>query len=343
MGKFCGKCGAPVDESTGQCKKCDAPNLCRDATLKKVVEKNDTSKVDNEVSINNVRNKEQQKKEKKDAWNAAKKLYKTDVSTRRGARKTAKKEKRSKRTTKQKMISAIVKIVIIILLLVSVAIGVYFALRNMGLFSAENSADTTTTTSISVTTTAPSDDNQGSGPSDVDGPPDWEMPDGYEPPITDSDDYFSQNSEVVQEIAADTAGRTETEAYQNLEERGFAGQPINVEYDMNGEYSSATEISPTGTLKHPIYYTMFIAENGDVWMIFEINGAVFASPISYNYGNSYSVEVMISETETITSYDSTVNKFYVTKPLESVLNVKVVERIDAETLNRISTEGVDSL
>jgi len=43
------------------------------------------------------------------------------------------------------------------------------------------------------------------------------------------------------------------------------------------------------------------------------------------------------------SYDSSTNKFYKNVPNESVMTVKVVEKIDAETLKNLTIEVIDAL
>ena len=53
--------------------------------------------------------------------------------------------------------------------------------------------------------------------------------------------------------------------------------------------------------------------------------------------------VVISESATITSYDSTTNKFYEIIPDSSMLIVKTVSRIDAETLDNLTFGGIDAL
>ena len=45
----------------------------------------------------------------------------------------------------------------------------------------------------------------------------------------------------------------------------------------------------------------------------------------------------------ISSYDSTTNKFYINVPKESQAVIKTVERIDAETLEKLTGEEIDKL
>ena len=55
------------------------------------------------------------------------------------------------------------------------------------------------------------------------------------------------------------------------------------------------------------------------------------------------VQVMLSEEDTITSYDSTTNKFYVNIPNADILTVKKVDKIDAETLDKLTYGELDKL
>lgn len=83
------------------------------------------------------------------------------------------------------------------------------------------------------------------------------------------------------------------------------------EYTMDGTYLGENEISRSSSSKHPMYQTYYVATSGDIWLIFEVNGSFFATPITYNFSNEQKVPVIVSETDTITSYDSSTNKFYV--------------------------------
>lgn len=167
----------------------------------------------------------------------------------------------------------------------------------------------------------------------------------YEVTPPDADDYFDKNTSVKSEIKANESDdvRSEEDVYDDFVERGFSSNPITAEYDMNGKYYAATEISRYSSEKHPMYQTYYITSNGDVWMIFEINGAVIANPLSYNAQTEKGVQLMLSESNTITSYDSTKNKFYINVPNADVLSVKKVDKINAETLENLTNKELDRL
>lgn len=167
---------------------------------------------------------------------------------------------------------------------------------------------------------------------------DEDMPQSYEVAPPDADEYFHNNSQVISEMCVKDSNtvHTEAEAYANFADRGFTDYSITTEYSMDGEYSDAVDISDTSSATHPIYQTYYITESGDIWTIFEINGVVMANPVSYNMESDFGIQVIISESNTVTSYDSTTNKFYETIPKVTELLVQTVSRIDAETLESLT-------
>lgn len=167
----------------------------------------------------------------------------------------------------------------------------------------------------------------------------------YEVTPIDADEYFQNNSTIVAafDINDSSEVRTEAETYSNLTDRGFTEYPITTEYAMDGKYYQPAEISGASSSKHPGYETYYISASGDFWTIVEINGAVMANPLSYNDQSGLDVMVIISESATVTSYDSATNKFYETIPSESALIVKTVSRIDTETLDGLTIGGIDAL
>lgn len=167
----------------------------------------------------------------------------------------------------------------------------------------------------------------------------------YEAEYIDADEYFENNSDVISEINAKDSKdvKTEKETVEELSTRGFKDLAITTEYDMEGEYSTKTNISASSTDKHPMYEMMYATDNGDIWNIMIINGCVVANPVSYNLQSTRDAQLIISETDTVISYDSVTNKFFETEPNESELIVKKVSKIDAETLKNLTIEEIDNL
>ena len=134
--------------------------------------------------------------------------------------------------------------------------------------------------------------------------------------------------------------QTEKDVVTDLRERGFDDFSITYDSTMEGEYSDATAASENSGDKHPMYQTFFVTDNGDVWTVFAINGAVFANPVFFNLESELEGQVLFSESEELTSYDDETNQFFVTIPEESAVIVKVVDRIDADTLNKLTYEEI---
>jgi hypothetical protein len=161
----------------------------------------------------------------------------------------------------------------------------------------------------------------------------------------DADSYFEDNATIVSKIDANdsTTVATEAETCDTLTERGLDEYPITTEYSMAGDYSEAAEVSPGSSAKHPTYQTYYVAKNGDIWTVFIINGAIMANPVSYNVRSGLDAQVILSESNTVMSYDGTTNRFYETIPNESSLIVKTVDRIDAQTLESLTIGAIDEL
>ena len=98
-----------------------------------------------------------------------------------------------------------------------------------------------------------------------------------------------------------------------------------------------TEVQDGSAKKLPMYLNYYVTEKGDVWTIYVINGSVFAYPASYNLESDR--EMLVSESAEIVSYDNVTNQFYVTAPDNSII-IKVVDRIDAETLEKLTMEDI---
>lgn len=254
------------------------------------------------------------------------------------AKKDKKKAKSSARSKGQKKRCFLLKLLFIFLLLVILAAGVLGALVYYDL------VDIPLINNFFISTGLKQEELQPSNQIDSDDY-DETLSSSYEVTPPDADEYFQNNSTIISElyIIDSKEVHTEAETYKNLTDRGFGENPITTEYAMDGEYHNPIEISNTSSSKHPVYETYYISTNGDIWMLYEINGVLIANPLSYNDQSGLNVLVMISESNTITSYDSTTNKFYETILNKSELIVKTVNRIDAETLDNLTFGEIDAL
>ncbi|MBR4727942.1 MAG: hypothetical protein IK080_08655 [Clostridia bacterium] len=161
----------------------------------------------------------------------------------------------------------------------------------------------------------------------------------------DMEAYYGENGRIVSVVQADqsTALHTEADAVRNLTGRGFSQFPVTSDFSIDGEYREPEEVSDGSTQLHPIYETNYITRNGDVWVIYEINGQCLANPVSYNMGSGNSAQLIFSERDTVMSYDASGNRFYETLPDESALIIRVIDRIDAETLESLTKGEIDAL
>ena len=125
-----------------------------------------------------------------------------------------------------------------------------------------------------------------------------------------------------------------------MAERGFNEYPLTYDFNMDGTYADEAEASADSDEKHPMYQTYFISENGAIWSIFIVGRSVFANPASYNLESDIDAQVLVSETETLTSYTEMGNRFYTTVPKESAIKLKVVDQITSQKLNDLEFEEV---
>lgn len=154
--------------------------------------------------------------------------------------------------------------------------------------------------------------------------------------VSETNDYYENNSEKIIEVInveKSPSVQSEKDVVAFLRGRGFDGYEITYDSMITGEYVDDTEANETSLVKHPMYQTYYRSTKGDIWTIFVINGKIFANPASYNLESDSDAQVLISETSQLTSYDDEGNQFYVTIPKSSTVSVKVVNRIDAETLD----------
>ncbi len=164
-------------------------------------------------------------------------------------------------------------------------------------------------------------------------------------PGTPDDEYYNENSDVIKVIKADTSEDvpTEAEVIQLLSDRGFSDFPVEFYYDINGNFVDEGVASEDSSERRPMYITYYVAESGSVWSIFVINGQVIANPASYNLESGLDMQTLVSESEQLTSYLYDSNKFYITIPNDTEVIVKTVDKINAETLDRLTDEEISRL
>ena len=326
MAKYCGKCGSKLDEATGLCPKCDAEKL------KQLLEKSTepTKEIEREPEITQPKDvpltKKEAKAKRKADQKVAKKERKADQKVakkerkaqKKAAKKAKKKEKWASKPWWKKILSLLLRCIGWILLLSIAAVGIISVLGHFGIVEIPVAEDVLVSLGFA---------------------------EQYHVTPPDADEYFNSNSKVISVIDANMSDDVPTEAqtFETLTERGFTEFSITSDYTMDGTYYDAADISETSTSKHPVYETYYVTESGDVWTIIVINSTIMANPVSYNLQSNLGVQVIISETDTVTSYDSTTNQFYETIPHNSELIVKTVKKIDADTLEALTYGVIDGL
>lgn len=161
----------------------------------------------------------------------------------------------------------------------------------------------------------------------------------------DVDKYFEENAEVISivPVADATDIMTEGDIIRGLEMKGFSDIFVTTSYAMNGEYYDEQEINEESTDKHPMYEASYLASSGEIWTITIINGQIMAVPISYQLQYETEQAIVISESETVTSYDSLGNRFFISVPHGDCMIVKVVDEINAQVLDSLTAEEIEKL
>ena len=237
-------------------------------------------------------------------------------------------EQEVKKENKKKTKKIVVITIIIFVLLIGIGVGIgVLMVHNEKNANVPNNGEIQETQSATSTETTTTDEEVDLGSN-------------YEVPEFDAEAYFRENTTLKStfDVASSQYIHTESEAYDSFVERGFDGSQVMYEYTMDGTYLGKNEISRSSSSKHPMYQVYYATTSGDIWMILEINGSFFATPITYNFSNAQNVPVILSETDTITSYDSSTNKFYVNIPNASQTVIKTVSKIDAETIEKLTSE-----
>ena len=243
--------------------------------------------------------------------------------------------KSNKNGQKTKLI--ILAVVFCVLIAASVAVAVIVSLGGDDSGKSEPTASNTQS-SVSDSTGSDQTESNGDGSGNVSS---IVLNSSYQVPTPDADAYFNQISSIVSKTDAFTSPnvRTESQVYSDFYNRGLTITPVTTEYMMNGDLDEKKNISRYSSLTHPVYQTYYTTANNDLWLIVEINGAIMATPISYNATLESGYHIMLSETDTMTSYDSTSNQFYTVKPNSSEIDLRVVGTINAETLENYKLGG----
>ena len=160
----------------------------------------------------------------------------------------------------------------------------------------------------------------------------------------DAEEYFDEHSNVISTVSFNDSSDVTIggDTLKSLQSKGFDQTEVLSDYDEDGDINEK-EITEDTTEKYPIYYTYYITEKDELWTILVVNGKITANPVSYNMNSKLPAQLILSESESIMSYDAETNTYFETIPDPDVLIVKVVPEINAELLEELTFEGIDAL
>lgn len=159
---------------------------------------------------------------------------------------------------------------------------------------------------------------------------------------TTAEEYYENNSTIINtcDVKKSKTVQSENQAIKALCDRGFDQEAVTYDYSIDGELLNDDKEATNCKEKHPIYHTYYTTPNEDVWMIDVVNGSITANPISYNLESDRGANLIFSETKEITGYSSKANTFYKTIPDESELIVKIVDKINSDTLDKLTNDKI---
>lgn len=157
--------------------------------------------------------------------------------------------------------------------------------------------------------------------------------------------YYEEYAQIISieslENAADIQSGKEVE--EELRSRGFDQYGIVAPYDELGGLNNGDEDTPMVDRHAPIFLTYYLTESEDLWTVSIINGHISAYPVSFNLRDEAGIEVLLTETETVMSYDGLTRTFFETIPDPSELIIKKIKTIDADHLEELSWEAINEL
>lgn len=165
--------------------------------------------------------------------------------------------------------------------------------------------------------------------------------DNYSAPSPmDAEAYYSESGTILNviDVMNSAAIHTEAEAFTSFVARGFSQNPVTSDFTIEGEVQSEYVISEQSKEKHPLYTSYFISDEGIFWTILDMNGRFFAYPVSYSLASTDNIQIIVSESNSLISFDGVGNRYYETIPNTDVIKIIQVNHIDAETMNQFTIE-----
>ncbi len=169
------------------------------------------------------------------------------------------------------------------------------------------------------------------------------VPDIEELTVPEASERLTKFGTIVSQSAVTESGKmhTEAEAIAFFRDRGFTQYAVTTDYAADGSFIDEITVTEQSNARHPVYTTIYVTSSGAQWTISEVNGQIYAVPVTYNLEGSFTVEHILSETDTFVSFDSATGTFYEISPNRSEIVLKKVGRIDASTLETMTAEEVN--
>ena len=177
--------------------------------------------------------------------------------------------------------------VVILVLIAAVTVGgTLFALKHV-LKGSGGADDAAQSTDLPQVQPADTEDTESD---DADLP---EKAEEEEPlPDLDARDFYAEIANVGEKTPASESKsvRSEKEVAASFAERGFTGTVQAM--DADGTMKTLTGSDD----RHPIYTATFVTDDDVVWSLTEINGVLFAEPVSFYEENDLDARYVLSET-----------------------------------------------
>lgn len=158
--------------------------------------------------------------------------------------------------------------------------------------------------------------------------------------MENTDEYFEENSKVLDTYTIDEADniKTEAEVAENISDRNLGTETLIPIYGEDGTTVLQGEDETDTDIKSPMYQSTYVNSSDEIWSIIVIADRIYAYPMSYMAQSEDGVEVIVSEQESILSYDGVSGKFFETIPEKEVLRVMVVDEINQTVLDELTVD-----
>lgn len=149
----------------------------------------------------------------------------------------------------------------------------------------------------------------------------------------DAKKLLEQYGIVMKEYRMENAENllSEKKAIELFVAKGFVQFEAVTEYNKDGDWIGEQIISNSNDIKHPVFYTYFIDEKGQLWKIVLMENRVYAYMIQSK--DEKLNGLIITENKSLLSYDNATKTFFEFEPNADVYTLEKEMLITADTLN----------